>query len=236
MRRMVLCGVFICGFLSLSTAQLSIDDIDLERVSQRKIRSYLHMQRERDVHFLSDLKASNPSGKAITDWFSMKNCYQVKASLDELWDVYLNTNLSEAWEGRMVSFGLLISRWNDWICYRNENYESAIDTGQVFFVNLRIMGGLVNLPVGLEIVKVDNSSHTIIFSYLEGNTAQGEQVIEFRQHTDGYTEIIHTANFKSPSDFRDKHLYPPFHTKAINEFHERMAAKVVEDVADFIVL
>jgi hypothetical protein len=129
----------------------------------------------------------------------------------------------------MVSFGLLISKWQNTVMYRNDEYFAGIDTGQVFYVNLKIMKGLYNLAVGLEIVNIDSTNKSITFSYLKGGKSRGEQTIYFVPTRKGHTEIIHQTAFKSNSFFRDRFLYPYFHRIAINEFHRNMKKSVHEN-------
>jgi hypothetical protein len=122
----------------------------------------------------------------------------------------------------MVSFGLLVSTWNNEILYRGDQNYTGIDTGQVIFVNLRILKGLYNLAVGLEIVDIDNTRKSITYSYIKGGKSRGKQTLYFRPTGKGYTRIIHQTAFKGDSFIRDRYLYPYFHRIAINEFHRNM--------------
>jgi hypothetical protein len=106
--------------------------------------------------------------------------------------------------------------------YGNEHDFTRIDTGQVFYINLRILGGLYNLAVGLEIINIDPVNKSITYSYVKGGKSRGEQTIHFIPTIKGYTEIIHQTAFKSDSYLRDRYLYPYFHKIAINEFHRNM--------------
>ena len=223
------CVISVILLCRLASAQLSVDSIDLDRIPQRKIRSYLTMQKEREVNYLSDFRASCFSSIPYTDYTSMKNTYLIKQNPDSVWQVYQNTSVSESWNGKRISCGLLFSKWNEEICYYNQHFNSGVDTGQLFFINLRSMKGMLNLPLGVEVVDVYPIQKRIAFSYLEGNKSQGEQIIQFKKTTDGFTQIVHISNFKSDSKFRDKHLYPFFHTRVINEFHRNMAGHITND-------
>jgi hypothetical protein len=112
--------------------------------------------------------------------------------------------------------------------YRNDKRKfTGIDTGQVFLVNLKLLKGVCNLAVGLEIISVDSVNRCIKFSYVKGNKSEGEQVIQFVSTEKGFTRIIHHTDFKSNSKFRDKYLYPYFHRLAINEFHRNVLGNLV---------
>jgi len=147
---------------------------------------------------------------------------------DKVWKTYQNTSPAESWNGSMISFGLLLSKSQNTVMYNNDKYYAGIDTGQVFYVNLRIMKGLYNLAVGLEIINIDHAQRSITFSYLKGGKSQGEQTIIFKPTKKGYTEIVHMTAFKSGSFIRDRYLYPYFHKIAINEFHRNMKRQMNE--------
>lgn len=234
-RRLLTLCITLISFSSLF-GQISIEEIDMSKIPQRKIRSYLTMQQERNITYFSDFRASCYSGMNLKDFYSMVNIYLVKMNPDSLWNLYKNTSVSESWNGKKISFGLLYSKQQNDICYRDERFESGVDTGQVFFVNLKLLKGMLNLPVGIEVVDVDCSQKSITFSYLEGNKSQGEQIIKLFRTQEGYTRIVHISNFRSDSRFRDKRLYPFFHTRVINDFHRNMASNALESRSDFKVV
>jgi hypothetical protein len=106
--------------------------------------------------------------------------------------------------------------------YRSDHEYAELDTGQVFFVNLKLLRGIYNLAVGLEIITIDSQNKTIQFSYVKGGKSEGVQTIRFFETEEGSTKILHISEFRSNSHFRDKRLYPRFHKKFIYEFHENM--------------
>ena len=53
------------------------------------------------------------------------------------------------------------------------------------------------------------------------NATHGRQRIYFLKD-ENRTMILHISNFKSDNKFRDKHLYPKFHEKFIDEFHNNI--------------
>lgn len=72
-----------------------------------------------------------------------------------------------------------------------------------------------------EISKVDHENKIIEFTYLKDNKSNGRQTLYFSE-VDGVTTIEHYTIYNSGSDFRDKNLYPHFHTVALDDFHNRM--------------
>jgi hypothetical protein len=217
-------------------SQLSLKDLDMERIPQRKIRQYIEMQSNRDVQLLTDFKASCYSSDLISDPDSLNNTYLIKENPDSLWKIYQNKSIIESWNSKKISFGLLFSRESNHIYYGDESEAEKIDTGQVFFINLRILGGMVHLPVGIEIVKIDEHDRSIMFSYLEGNKTLGNQIMKLESDRDGYTRIIHSSYFRSDSPFRDKHLYPFFHTRVINNLHREMARDITSEKGYFRII
>jgi hypothetical protein len=203
-------------------AQYVLNVIDLEQIPQEKVRVMVASLQQEKITRLSELKSTFTWGQDMKGYCWLESAYRIREAPTVVWEMYNNTSPAESWNGRMVSFGLLISKYQNKVMYREDTYFSGIDTGQVFYVNLRIMRGLYNLAVGLEIIDIDPVNRSITFSYLKGGKSQGEQTIFFIPSRKGYTEILHQTAFKSDSYLRDRYLYPYFHRIAINEFHRNM--------------
>jgi hypothetical protein len=202
-------------------AQSSLDEIDLHRIHQKKIRNFIDNQMSHNVHLLSDVKPTFYKGQDTNVYKEVVKKYLIKANINKVFDIYCSTSPSVSWNGHMISFGLMLNKKSNKVLYSDEAF-SGVDTGQVVYVNLRMLGGIYNLAVAFEIVDINPASKQIIFSYVEGGKSQGEQLLQFVDTNDGQTLLIHKTFFKSNSKFRDKFLYPPFHIKAINEFHKNM--------------
>jgi len=166
----------------------------------------------------------------------MEYSYLIKESADVVWKAYHSANMANVWSGRLISFGLLCSKWTDYILYKNSTDFCTIDTGQVFFINLRILCGIHNLPVGIQVVDIDDEDMSITLSYLEGGKSIGIQTIKLTSTPEGFTKVIHTSEFRSNSKIRDKRLYPFYHTKVLDEFHRNIALNISADRAIFFVL
>ena len=216
---------FCLGFLSLScfAQKNGTTRIDLARIPQEKIRTLLQEliiesnQLPREI-----LQPTYHKGQSLKGYHLLESAYFFHELPDKVWRTYQTTSPAESWKGSMISFGLLISKGENEVLYCDDKNFSAIDTGQVFYVNLRIMKGLYNLAVGLEIVDIDSVQRSITYSYLKGGKSRGEQTMYFIPTKNGNTEIIHQTAFKGDSYIRDHYLYPWFHRIAINEFHRNM--------------
>ncbi len=214
--------LFICLAFQVSAfSQLRLDDIVMDQISQKKVRQYIEYQIEDNKHLFNQIHPSCTASIDLSAYHKNIRDYILKDNIQKVWFGYLSANPTQSWNGRKVSFGLLLNKYPENIFYNNDQI-AGVDTGQVYYVNLKLMEGMYNLPVAFEIVRVDNNSKVIEFSYLEGNKSTGLQRIEFFDLGNDYTKIIHTSFYKSDSEFRDKWLYPHFHKKIINDFHRNM--------------
>lgn len=208
---------------SICSAQSAPGEIDLSRIPQEKIRNILKPRLdENSVLMRHAFQPTYRKGQPVNGYHKLESAYVFRESPETVWRTYQVTSPAKSWNGSMVSFGLLVSTWNNDILYSGDQKFAGIDTGQVIFVNLRILRGLYNLAVGLEIVDIDNIRKTITYSYIKGGKSRGKQTLYFRPTKKGNTQIIHQTAFKGDSFIRDRYLYPYFHRIAINEFHRNM--------------
>ncbi len=149
--------------------------------------------------------------------------------LSTVWEGYSHVNSIKMWNGKSVSFGALLSKSSNLVVYAGNLSSPEIDTGQVYFLNLRLMKGLINVPVAFEITNIDQSLKILEFSYIDGNKSKGKQTIQFFDNNDGSTRIVHISYFKSGSHLRDNLFYPWFHKKFIKEFHGSMRQMLEND-------
>ena len=215
---------WLCLLFPFSYAQTTaITRIDLSRIPQEKIRTLLQNYIiESDQLPREILQPTYHKGQSLKGYHVLESAYLLRELPDKVWRTYQTTSPAESWKGSMISFGLLISKDENQVLYNDDKNFSGINTGQVFYVNLRIMKGLYNLAVGLEIIDIDSVQRSITYSYLKGGKSRGEQTIYFIPTKKGHTEIIHQTAFTGDSYIRDRYLYPWFHRIAINEFHRNM--------------
>lgn len=207
---------FIAGF-----AQTSLDEIDLQRIHQRKIRDFIDRQKSQNIHLFSDVRPTFSKGQDTNSYREVEKKYLIKANINKVFESYRCTSPSISWNGHMISFGVMFSKETNQVLYSDENF-AGVDTGQVVYVNLKMLGGFYNLAVAFEVVDINIDRKQIVFSYVEGGKSQGEQLLQFVDTEDGNTLLIHKTFFRSKSKFRDRFLYPPFHIKAIDEFHKNV--------------
>ena len=214
--------IIFAYFQTQSFGQLKLEDIILGRIQQKKIRKYIECEIKEGKHQFCDIHPSWNNGEDMSFFRKKEMTYFLKGNLQDIWQSYVSANPSKSWNGRRISFGLLLQKFPGNIFY-NQDSIMGIDTGQVYFLNLKLMLGIFNLPVAFEIIKVDTEEKIIEFSYIEGNKSIGVQQIKFMDVDDEHIKIMHISYFKSDSHFRDKWMYPFFHTKIVNDFHRNMS-------------
>jgi hypothetical protein len=202
-------------------AQDNFESVDLSQIKQRKIRKLIRQLQTSDYHGFSELETSVNSRTAMDEYMHYTKEYQVKQDLEEVWYNYAFSSQTEVWDISKISFGMIYCRSSESIIYADEMLN-GLEEGRIYYLNLKILGGIYNLPVAFEITNIDPDNKTVEFSYLKGGKARGKQWIRLEESPDGYTKIIHQTLVKSDSNFRDKYLYPYFHNKLINEFHLNM--------------
>ena len=178
-------------------------------------------QQNNQIQSFSDIKPSIKTNSKIEGYRNHVKEYFLKDSLTKVWRHYLITNPGNSWNGRKVSFGMLFSKKDKKIVYSDESI-SKIDTGQVIYLNLKLLKGIANLATVFEFITIDKEKRIIEFSYIKGNVTEGKQRLQFAETPRGHTIILHTSFYKSNSIFRDRFLYPFFHDKISNEFHRNM--------------
>ncbi|NJN25757.1 MAG: hypothetical protein HC819_07225 [Cyclobacteriaceae bacterium] len=206
---------------SFAQAQNQLTEIDLEHIRQATVRQYISEQQDRHIKCFSDLHPSVVQNDALDDFRQYEKVYLIKESVHEVWANYKYASQTDVWEINRVSFGMAFCRDSEEVVYADE-LLFGMEVGQIYFLNLKILHGLYNLPVAFEVTTVDRERRLFEFSYLKGGKAEGKQSIQLMETPQGYTEIVHKSFVRSDSKFRDKYLYPFFHNKLIREFHSNM--------------
>ncbi len=219
--------VIFASLCSFAFAQLSLNEVDVNRIPQKKVREFVLNQMS--TLALSDFNQIQPTltqPATAVGFHTHRANYKVKSDVSTVWQKYQNASPSESWEGKRFSFGFAFDRNKEELVYREDKSNNGVEPGQMFYVNLRLMGGVYNMAVAFEIITVDTVNRVMEFSYVQGGQSQGLQRIELKEGENGHTAIVHTSFFKSGSKFRDKVLYPYFHKRIINEFHRRMRKRL----------
>ncbi len=193
--------------------------INLEEISQRKVRQYIVSRSIDQMQDFSEIQASWKEDDCDSDYRFVERTFYLNYKLKDVWEFYRHINLAQIWKRHSVRFGLMISKRSNAVAYGDDLQVPEIDTGQVYFFDIRVLKGLFNIPAAFEITNIDPLKELVEFSYLDGNKSLGKQTIQFFDNGKEGTKIVHRSYFKSKSAFRDAMLYPPFHTKFIKQFH-----------------
>ncbi|MCK5776956.1 MAG: hypothetical protein KAH25_12295 [Bacteroidales bacterium] len=212
--------IFTCFQIQIH-GQSTLDDIKLEQIEQKTIRKYVEHQIEDGKHQIYDIHPSWNRGDDLSSYNKNEMTFFLDASLQDVWQSYLSIDPTKLWDNRSMSKGLMLQKSPAKIFY-DEDSSAYINTGQVYFLNLRLLSGIYNIAVAFEIITIDSSEMVLEFSYIEGNQSSGFQQLKFVPTDDNSTKIIHTSYFKSNSNFRDKWLYPIFHKKVTKDFHKNI--------------
>ena len=214
-------------FISLCFSCLVVNSQDislirLEDVPQRKVRAYIISNSINMMDNFSLIKPSWKSDVPESEFHLLSQKFTIKNKLSDVWYHYSHVNLKKSFTRHSVRFGLLLKKYSNTVVYAKDMLYPEIDTGQVYFLNLRLLLGLLNVPVAFEIINIDPEQMIVEFSYIDSNKEKGKQTLKFSDSGDGSTTVLHLSYFKSNSAIRDGMFYPLLHRKFINEFHRNM--------------
>ena len=199
-------------------------EVDLEQIQYPKVREFLKANGLRNPSDFTNLHPVCYDPAAADSYHSHHEEFLIRQPVDVVWKIYKTIPPVEAWNGDMVSFGLLYGRGNNNLSYLHDSYD-GMEKGQIIILNLRLFWGLLNIAVAHEVAEVNEEKRMIKLCYMAGGASEGSQWITLKETSDGFTLVDHQTFYKSKSMFRDKQLYPGLHTKAIAEFHHNVKRK-----------
>ena len=205
----------------MTDTQFQMKDIDFEKIQQKEVKKLIEAQIQNGVSTFDDLRETYYSGEDISKYKIHEKVFLMDAPLEVAWHHYVVTDPSRAWNGKMISFVLMVSGNANEILYPGEKF-SATEVGQIFYLSLNIIAGIVKVAVSHKIIGVDHANKIMTLSYVAGGETVGKQDIKLTQTVDGKTKITHTTYYRGKSEFREKYLYPFFHTRAVKEFHSNI--------------
>jgi len=196
-------------------------NIDFSRIHNKEVESFIHDNNLLQLSDFADLESYSRHNPEIQGFHHHSKTFTIQKPLNEVWDAYKNIHPKLAWNGKMLKFGLQYCRKKNEISYMDDEYAGA-SAGQIVLICVKVLNGLAKVAVGHEITGVNEKEKTIETSYLLKGKSLGCQQIQLKQCPKGFTEIKHHTLYKSGNWFRDKFIYPFFHTKAIKEFHSNI--------------
>ena len=172
---------------------------------------------------LKNFKASVNTKTDVSDYNFHQRIYVLNHSIEDVWELYSSIKPDQSWKGPLANYKQSYSSLNDAFFKSNAENHPSIQLGTVYFIKLKIIN-LIKIGVTFQITKIDTSKKIIEMTYGLDNATHGRQLIYFLED-EGRTMILHISNFKSGNKFRDNHLYPKFHEKFIDEFHDNIKGK-----------
>ena len=218
-----------------SQAQTRLSDTDTSRIKQKSIRNFLKSQIDSGVVNFEDFKPSVDERIDSSQFDSNIHLFrlrqaqaplrQAQGSLQKTtasaWNAYLTAHPATVWQGKIVSCGFIYSPVSKRVIYPDDKFP-GLETGQIFFVEMRVLFGLVKFPVCFMVTQIDENKHTIAFSYVSSGASKGAQTIRLTDDAKSGTKIIHSSIHQTENILRDKTLYPIYHRKAIKEVHQNI--------------
>lgn len=215
--------LFITGSSLQPCVSQRLSRINVAEIPQRKVRNYIVSRSIDKMDEYSSIHASWKKSIDKSHFNLIEKTFFLNYDLSDVWEFYRHANILNMWNGKSVRFGILLSKGTNSVINTYNTTFHEIDTGDVYFLNLKLLKGLFNVEVAFEIITIDLQQRIMEFSYIDNNKSLGKQTIQFYDNGPGKTKIVHLSYFKSDSKIRDKLFYPYFHKKFIREFHKNMS-------------
>jgi len=199
----------------------ALSNVDLNRIKQPAVQKLISRHISEGMDDFDDIVSTYKQGDDLSKYLIHTETYHYPLERDKVFEKYISQNPSEAWNGKLLSFGMLVSKSTKSVLFPGGKYEGA-QTGQVLYLNLNMLMGMIKLAVAHEIIGVNRKEKYMDLSYVVGADSVGVQHIKFVDDGDGSTTVEHITYYTGDSMFRAKYIYPYFHTKVINDYHNNM--------------
>lgn len=199
----------------------TLSNIDLRKIAQPAVKKLIERHISEGMDNFDDIVSTYKKGDDLSSYRIHTEIYHYPIERDKVFEKYIAENPSEAWNGKLLSFGVLISKSTSSVLYPGGSYEGA-KAGQVLYLNLNLFFGQFQLAVAHEIIGVNHEEKYMDLSYVVGADSVGMQHLKFIDNGDHSTTIEHITYYKGDSAFRAKYIYPYFHTKVVNDYHHNM--------------
>ncbi len=214
--------IFFSFFSSSVFSQSNIDSVDLDKVLQKRKKKFIKNNYLKGVISFTDLFPKCYEEKDSSEYTVQNNIYFVEENINTVWSQYKNIGLEQSYGGQLVKFGFLYSKSKNKLVYLKDEEYSGLQEGQILFIRLDLLKGFKKLVVAYEVTKVDDKNKIIQFCYMNNGISEGSQQIMLSETDTGNTKITHRTFFKSKSKFRDRRIYPGFHTRVVSELHQNL--------------
>jgi len=215
--------VSLCGF-SAGTTPVSIDSVDFTRVQHKKVRKLITHQKQFGIRTFDDIHPVCYSKPDSSKYHVYTKSQLIRQNIDIVWNTITELSPNDEFDGRIVKFGLLYSKRYNNLFYHNEA-KRGMEEGQIMFFNLRVLSGIKNLAVAIEVTRKDDDLKTVEYCYVDHGNTEGTQQITLKPTPEGYTEITQLTRYKCNSRFRNHGLYSFFHNRIVKEFFNNIKVR-----------
>jgi hypothetical protein len=217
--------VFNCfsGFSAINVP-VPIDSVDYTRIQHKKVRKLISRQKHYGVRTFDEIIPVCYNTIDSGNYRTYTKSQLIRQDINVVWNNLIHQSPSTEFDGRIVTFGLLYSKRHNNFLYTNESYE-GIEEGQILFFNLRVLSGIKNLAVALEVTRMDIDHKEIEYCYVDHGDTKGTQKFTLTSTSEGFTEITQLTRYKCKSRLRDRRLYSFFHERIVKEFFNTIKIK-----------
>ena len=216
--------IFCYTGFSEAIGPVSIDSVNFKRIEHKKIRKLISMQKDFGVKTFDEIHPACYNVPDSLDFRTFEKSQLIRQDEDVVWQHLVHQSPNDEFDGRIVTFGLLYSKKNHTLMYHNDS-STGIEEGQLLFFNLRLLRGIKNLAVALEVTRVDNENKEFEYCYVDHGDTKGTQKFSLRPTPDGFTELTQVTKYHCKSRLRDRRLYSFFHEQIVKEFFTAIKKK-----------
>lgn len=193
-------------------------------VSEEKIVSRTENKKEKVEGKLEDFEPSLTSSDNVDQFYKVEKTYEQPGNIQDVWEVYCHTDPKILWKGPKSKFRMAYSSPSHVGFFRKESIIPCLSLGMIYNLRLKVLA-FYKIPVTFEITELSYDKKIIEFTYGMDNRSHGKQILHFESSETG-TKVTHTSYYLSGNKIRDKKLYPYFHEKYLDEFHENIKKRL----------
>lgn len=215
---------FVIVFVLISftcQSQTRLSDIDTGRIKQKSIRIFLKNQMGKGIVNFEDFRPSVDEKTDSSQFEYYESHYFLRQTQATAWNAYLTIHPAKVWQSKVISYGFIYSPIQKSVIFSDDTYP-GLEPGQLFFLEFRLLAGLVRFPICLVVTRINRIKHEISFSYVDSGPSKGSQTILLKNTGSNETNIIHSSIHKTRNFLRDKIFYPIYHRKAVGEVHRNI--------------
>ncbi len=150
--------------------------------------------------------------------------FRVNSPIEKAWDAYKQISPSKAWQSNIIQFSLLHNRTHQRVFLGHQPELPTLDINQLHILTIKLLFGRINLCVGYEVTEVNDQEKYFTTEYLKISKSMGYQTIKLESISDNCTKVTHYTKYLSGNWFRDRFIYPIFHSMTVSVLHNNVKA------------